>query len=50
YRLIPSKLNSENNILTKRFNDSFENNIKHCKFIRNRKKSIITSTSKNIIY
>ncbi|CAF4009253.1 unnamed protein product, partial [Rotaria sordida] len=24
YRLIPSKLNPENNILTKRFNDSFE--------------------------
>ncbi|CAF0964760.1 unnamed protein product [Rotaria sordida] len=41
YRLIPSKLNPENNILTKRFNDSFENNIKHCKFIRNRKNQLL---------
>ncbi|CAF4342183.1 unnamed protein product, partial [Rotaria sordida] len=41
YRLIPSKLNPENNILTKRFNDSFESNIKHCKFIRNRKNQLL---------
>ncbi|CAF3801243.1 unnamed protein product, partial [Rotaria sp. Silwood1] len=41
YRLIPSKLNPENNILTKRFNDSFARCINHCNFIRNRKNQLL---------
>ncbi|CAF2995219.1 unnamed protein product [Rotaria socialis] len=41
YRLIPSELHSENNILTKRFNDSLAENIKHCNFIRNRKNQLL---------
>ncbi|CAF2513842.1 unnamed protein product [Rotaria sp. Silwood2] len=41
YRLIPSKLNPENNILTKRFNDSYSRSIKDCNFIRNRKNQLL---------
>ncbi|CAM4802546.1 unnamed protein product [Rotaria magnacalcarata] len=41
YRLIPSKLHPENNILTKKFNDSLAANIKHCNFISNRKKQLL---------
>ncbi len=41
YRLIPSRLNLTNNILAKRFNDSFEASVKQCSFILNRANQLL---------
>jgi hypothetical protein len=41
YRLIPSKLTLINNILSKRFNRSFEASIRNCNFILNRKNQLL---------
>jgi len=46
YRLIPSKLNLANNILAKRFNESFETSVKHCDFILNRENQLLRVLSK----
>jgi hypothetical protein len=41
YRLIPSKLNLTNNILSQQFNESFETSVKHCDFILNSKNQLL---------
>jgi hypothetical protein len=41
YRLIPSKLKLTNNILSKRFNESFETAVKQCNFILNRANQLL---------
>jgi hypothetical protein len=49
YRLIPSRLNLANNILSKRFNESFEMAVKHCNFILNRTNQLLRVSRKNRI-
>ncbi|CAF1142611.1 unnamed protein product [Adineta ricciae] len=41
YRLIPSKLNLTDNVLSEEFNESFEMSIKQCNFILNRKNDLL---------
>ncbi|UJR07466.1 hypothetical protein I4U23_011755 [Adineta vaga] len=41
YRLIPSYLTSMNNLLSKRFNESFTTTITNCRFILNRKNKLL---------
>ncbi len=41
YRLIPSKLIFINNILSRRFNESFDTALERCSFILNRKNQLL---------